>query len=168
MMVISCDPGLTGAIALICSKRGLLECEDIPICSNGQATGSMKNWVDVTGLRDLLVAWSVKHCFAENSVEVCIERPIAMPTLPSQTIACQFDTFGVIRALVSGKVPSVAVYFVNPQAWKKHFGLRSDKDESIACALKLYPSAFNMLARKKDHNRAEAILIGHWLIGELA
>lgn len=89
-----------------------------------------------------------------------------MPTLPAQTVASQFDTFGVIRALVSGRADAMTI--VNPQAWKKLFGLKNDKDESIACALRLYPSAASLLKLKKSHNRSESILIGHWLIVETA
>ncbi|MBP9149240.1 MAG: hypothetical protein KBG00_10710 [Rhodoferax sp.] len=168
MLVISCDPGLTGAITLLCSQRGLLECEDIPTCDNGQSTGSMKRWVDVDGLQGMLANWSIKHDFAGQAVEACIERPIPMPTLPAQTVASQFDTFGVIRAIVGGRVPMKAMTIVNPQIWKKRFGLKSDKDASIACALRLYPRAAKFLARKKDHNRSESILIGHWLMSEMA
>ena len=51
MLIISCDPGLTGAVALLDSKRGLLECEDIPTCANGTASGSMRNWVDAERLQ---------------------------------------------------------------------------------------------------------------------
>ncbi len=167
MLIISCDPGLTGAITLLCSERGLLECEDIPTCDNGTTTGSMKRWVDTAALQNILVLWSRRHSFADQSVQACIERPIPMPTLPAQTVASQFDTFGVIRALVTSKVALGAMTIVNPQVWKKTFGLKSDKDASIACALRLYPKAARYLARKKDHNRSESILIGHWLMGEL-
>lgn len=168
MLIISCDPGLTGAISLICSQRGLLECEDIPTCGNGQTTGSMLRWVDTLALQSMLANWSTKHDFANQSVQACIERPIPMPTLPAQTVASQFDTFGVIRALVTSKVAQGAMTIVNPQVWKKTFGLKSDKDASIACALRLYPAAARFLARKKDHNRSESILIGHWLMREVA
>jgi hypothetical protein len=168
MLIISCDPGLTGAITLLCSERGLLECEDIPTCDNGTTTGSMKKWVDTAKLQNILSFWATRYVFAGQSVQACIERPIPMPTLPAQTVASQFDTFGVIRALVSGKVGLSAMMIVNPQVWKKTFGLKSDKNESIACALRLYPAAAKFLARKKDHNRSESILIGHWLMRELA
>jgi hypothetical protein len=168
MLILSCDPGLTGAISLLCSQRGLLECEDLPTCGNGQSTGKMLRWIDVSALQAILANWSTKHDFASNSVHAAIERPIPMPTLPAQTVASQFDTFGVIRALVGGKVPLNAVTIVNPQAWKKIFGLKSDKDESIACALRVYPSAAKYLGRKRDHNRAESVLIGRWLMVELA
>lgn len=168
MLIISCDPGLTGAITLLCSVRGLLECEDIPTCDNGTTTGSMKRWVDTATLQSILALWSRRHDFAGQSVQAAIERPIPMPSLPAQTVASQFDTFGAIRALLTSKVDFGAMTIVNPQVWKKAFGLKSDKDASIACALRLYPAAAKFLARKKDHNRSESILIGHWLMRELA
>jgi crossover junction endodeoxyribonuclease RuvC len=166
MLIISSDPGLTGAITLLCSQAGLLECEDIPTCSNGTSTGSMKRWVDTEALSTTLGLWSRRHSFATQSVHACIERPIPMPTLPAQTVASQFDTFGAIRALVGSKVPGLTI--VNPREWKKPFGLKSDKDESIACALRLYPAAAKWIYRKRDHNRAESALIGRWLQMELA
>lgn len=166
MLIISSDPGLTGAITLLCSQSGLLECEDIPTCSNGTSTGSMKRWVDTDALSVILGNWSRLHSFATQSVHACIERPIPMPSLPAQTVASQFDTFGAIRALIGARVPELTI--VNPREWKKPFGLKSDKDASIACALRLYPSAAKWIYRKRDHNRAESALIGRWLQMELA
>lgn len=166
MIVIGADPGLTGAISLLCSQRGLLECADIPTESNGTASGKMLRWVDAQKLQALLADWSARHDFAKEAVHACIERPIPMPTLPAQTVASQFDTFGVLRALVSGKVASGAMCIVNPKDWKRLYGLGSDKASSRAAALRLYPSA--PVTRAKDHNRAESVLIGHWLLRELA
>jgi hypothetical protein len=171
MLILSSDPGLTGAVSLLCSQRGLLECDDIPTCSNGQTTGSMRNWVDVDALQTLLSSWSSRHEFAQHSVRAVIERPIPMPKLPSQTIAAQFDTVGVLRALIGRAVGPGGVHMVNPREWKKFFGLnggKSEKDESIACALRLYPSASKWIYRKRDHNRSEAVLLGHFLMRQLA
>ncbi|NVO06567.1 MAG: hypothetical protein HXX19_11835 [Rhodoferax sp.] len=166
MLVIGVDPGLTGAISLLCSERGLLECEDLPTCGNGQETGKMLRWIDANALQAMLREWSVGHGFAEHSVHACIERPIPMPTLPAQTVASQFDTFGVIRALVSGKVAPDGMTIINPRDWKKLFGLGTDKNASRETALRLYPEAPVKLV--KHHNRAEAILIGHWLLREVS
>ena len=168
MLVIGCDPGLTGAISLLCSERGLLECEDLPTCGNGQNTGKMLRWIDVEKLQDLLRKWSIDWRFAEQSVHACIERPIPMPSMPSTTTASSFDTFGVVRALVTGKVAPNGMTVVNPSTWKKLFGLHTDKDASIVCAKRLYPDSAASLARKRDHNRAESILIGHWLLREVS
>ena len=60
MLIIGVDPGLTGAISLLCSSRGLLACVDLPVCSNGQATGKMLRWLDAEQLQGLLANWSAK------------------------------------------------------------------------------------------------------------
>lgn len=166
MMVISVDPGLTGAVSLIDSHRGLLECIDIPTCDNGVATGSMKRWVDAAGLEAVMREWSAKHEFARGAVHAVIERPIPMPSLPAQTIASQFDTFGTIRSILTCLLPMAAVEYVSPQAWKKIFGVGNDKGAARACCQRLYPTA--PVSRVKDHNRAEAVLIGHWWLMENA
>jgi hypothetical protein len=163
MIVIGIDPGLTGSICLIDSERGLLDSADIPTCDNGLATGSMKRWVDPHALEQVLREWSGKWGFASDSVHAAIERPIPMPSLPAQTIASQFDTFGVIRAVV---MRHAAVECVAPSIWKKIYGFGKDKAEARACCKRLYPGA--AVARVKDHNTAEAILIGHWLLRKLA
>lgn len=157
-MIVGCDPGLTGAIALI-NQGKLLECFDIPTCDNGQATGSMKRWVDIDKLREELQALSKLHDFARHAVFGVIERPIPMPTLPAQTIASQFDTFGVLRASLA-PIARDGMRAVNPSEWKRFYGLKSDKDAARTTAMALYPDA--PVRRQKDHNRAEAILIAHW------
>ena len=164
--MLSSDPGLTGAIALLDSERGLLACEDLPTCANGTATGSMKRWLDTDALEALLTQWSKQHDFAEHSVFAVIERPIPMPSLPAQTIASQFDTFGVLRAALARRVPDAHMRYVNPRDWKTSFGLSRDKNASRECCLRLYPSA--PVNKVRFHNRAEAILIGHFLMRELA
>jgi len=164
MMFLGCDPGLTGAICLIDGTRGeLLECVDIPTCDNGLASGSMKRWVDVSTLEELLLDWSATYRFANESIHAALERPIPMPRLPAQTIASQFDTFGTIRAVLHGHCDELQ--YVAPQAWKKMFAVGNDKEAARACCLRLYPDA--PVKRVKDHNRAEAILVGHWLRREL-
>lgn len=173
MIVIGCDPGLSGAVSLIdCTSGELLECADIPTCDNG-SNGSMRNWVDVGALEAMLADWSARHAFARDSVHACIERPVAAPTIgafkrkvPAQTIAAQFDTFGSIRALIARV--SREVHFTSPQTWKRLYGLAGDdaKNEARACCLRLYPDA--PVQRVKDHNRAESILIAHWLRREIA
>ncbi len=157
-MIIGCDPGLTGAISLIDEGR-LLECFDIPTCDNGQASGSMKRWVDAAAVHDVLREWSTRHGFAREYVTAVIERPIPMPTLPAQTIASQFDSFGVLRAMLDDAAHGPLVV-VNPSEWKRFYGLKSDKEAARSTAMTLYPDA--PVRRQKDHNRAESLLIAHW------
>jgi hypothetical protein len=157
---IGVDPGLTGAISLLCTERGLLECADIPTCPNGTASGSMKRWLDAPALAALVDDWAWRHDFARDAVAGVVERPIPMPTLPAQTIASQFDTFGAIRAILARRA---AVHFVNPREWKKSFKLGNDKDIARAVCRDQHPTAPVTLV--KHHNRAESILIAHhWLL----
>jgi len=165
MIVLGVDPGLTGAVAAICSARGLLDIMDIPVCDNGHASGSMRNWVDVAALVLALRDWSQRFEFAAHGqVLAAMERPIPMPTLPAQTIASQFDTVGAIRAALICRACPVTM--VEPGKWKKRYALGRDKDASREVAARLYPAADKLLARKKDHNRAEALLIGDWHLQE--
>lgn len=159
MKVIGCDPGVTGAICLIEAGR-LLECEDIPVAPNGMASGRVTRWVDARALDTLLRDWSARHDFARDVVTGAIERPIPMPNLPSTTTASSFDTFGVVRALVGLRVKELVA--VEPRQWKKFYGLGTEKDASRDMALRFYEDA--PVRRARDHNRAEAILVAHWLL----
>lgn len=60
------------------------------------------------------------------------------------------------------------VRVVGPAAWKRDVGLYGrafTKDDSRARALLLYPTLEAELRRKKDHGRAEALLIAAWGLG---
>jgi hypothetical protein len=165
VIVIGVDPGLTGAIVAIDSRAGVIECADMPTAENGIETGSMKRWVCAAALRDLLAEWSGRHEFARESVLTVLERPIPMPSLPAQTIASQFDTFGVLRAELE-RLAKLQV--ITPQEWKKFYGIGHDKDKARTVATTLYPDAAAFFKRIKDHNRAEACLIAHWLLRRVA
>jgi hypothetical protein len=54
------------------------------------------------------------------------------------------------------------VEVVKPQAWKLALGLsgkKTSKDDSIEMAKMVFPESEDMLQRKKDHGRAESLLI---------
>lgn len=55
---------------------------------------------------------------------------------------------------------NMPVLRVFPQKWKKAMGLTSEKEDSLVMARDLWPSA--PLARKKDNNLAEAILLAEF------
>ena len=160
MIVCGIDPGLTGALAILCSRMGLLHCVDLPTCANGTDSGSMRRWIDVRTLDLELRKVAEKFDFAREAVFCFIERPIAMPTLPAQTIASQFDTFGVVRALIESKTWGQELRYLIPREWKAFFKLGVDKGASRAACLVLYPDA--PVSMVKHHNRAEAILIAHY------
>lgn len=160
MMFIGIDPGVTGAICLL-QPGELLECADLPTEPNGN-NGQVKRWVDANALDMLLAEWSAKHEFARESVHGVIERAIPMPQMPSTTNASTFDSFGVCRGALSCWLDDVT--YIEPRTWKKSYALAKDKSHSIRIALTLYPDAARFISKALHHNRAEAVLLAHWLL----
>ena len=55
------------------------------------------------------------------------------------------------------------IYFVRPAKWKKHFDLiNSQKDSSRMKVIEMFPKFSSFLSRKKDSNKADAILIANF------
>ena len=58
---------------------------------------------------------------------------------------------------------TVTNFFVRPSKWKKHFELiNSSKDASRTKAIEMYPKLSSELAKKKDVNKSDAILIARF------
>lgn len=155
---IGVDPGLTGAIALL-EKGRVLECRDLIVQDNETPGGKVNRRIDAEAMNDLLTDWSHRYEFGRNVVYACLEAAVPLPKMPSTTTASTFDSFGCLRTLLILRMP---LTIVHPQRWKRTFGLKAIKDESIEMARRLYPNAGEHVVLKKHHNRAEAILIGHW------
>lgn len=165
MLIISVDPGLTGALAMI-DHRGLQAVADMPIMA--KSSGTVKNQVNAAALTTLLQEWCNGH--DKNEIMVLMEAQHAMGKQKngrSQGASSNFSlghTAGIIEGVVVAK--GLPHEIVTPQSWKKHYGLDSDKEKARTLAQRLYPEA--SLARMKDHNRAEAILIAAYGYGRHA
>lgn len=158
MIAIGIDPGMTGAIAAVCQRRGLLDVADMPTCRNGLEKGGSLKWVDDLELWTLLAEWASKFEFAMEHVTAYIERPIPMPGQQVWTTASSFDSQGALRSVcrLRGYGPTM----ISPYEWKKFYGLGKDKGGSLRVSKNLYPSA--PITLKKHHGRAEAVLIAHY------
>jgi len=90
----------------------------------------------------------------------------------AQTAFVQGYNFGLWRGILAAQEFDIKV--VKPQAWKAALGLKfkgSTKDDSIAMAKALFPEVAHELSRKRDHGRAESLLIaayGHVANGAAA
>ena len=158
-LIIGIDPGLSGALALM-GNAGLLALSDIPVMAKGKGSGKVKNEVNAAGLNALLKEWVSGHA---DDVLVVIERVSSMPGQGVASMMSLGDTVGCIRGVVAAR--GYPVHWVTPQTWKKHYTLTAGKDVdgkelARAKAIQLFPEAD--LVRKKDHNRAEAVLIARW------
>jgi Holliday junction resolvasome RuvABC endonuclease subunit len=156
MIAVGIDPGLTGAAAFV-DSRGTCAIIDMPTVALA-GTGLIRRRIDggalARGLRE--------YCPIGEPRVVAIE---AVRTMGGQNNAVQTQgslmrSLGAIEAVL--EVLRLDFQSVEPQVWKGFYGLGSDKKESMAKALSLYPDAPIRLA--KDHNKAEALLIAHWML----
>lgn len=148
---VGIDPGITGAIGVL-FPDGRAEVHDIPTVVSGK--GTVKREIDAHALAGLLDLFIGKRAV--------LERTSAMP---GQGVASMFS-MGVSRGVILGVLGALAVPYVEvqPARWKAYFNLLgADKDRSRTIALQLFPECAPQLARKKDHNRAEALLLARYL-----
>jgi crossover junction endodeoxyribonuclease RuvC len=90
-----------------------------------------------------------------------VEKVSAMP---KQGVSSTFK-FGMGAGLLRGVLAGAGVPIIDatPTVWKKHFKLDSDAEKARALAIRRFPT-LDGLGRKKDHNRAEALLLALWHI----
>ncbi len=154
MLILGIDPGLSGAISLV-GSQGLVDMQDMPVMPRS-AGGTVKQQVNAAGLYSLIRGLMNGH--DKNEFIVFFERVNAMPKQGSASTFSLGHTAGIIEGVISATGLSHEI--ITPQSWKKHFKLTADKDAARALAQRYYPSA--SLARKKDHNRAESLLIARY------
>jgi crossover junction endodeoxyribonuclease RuvC len=153
MKIIGIDPGLSGAIAILENNK-VLSLFDIPVMSEGKKNKRQLNSA-------LLVSMLKKNISTEDEIAVVVEQVNAMP---GQGVTSMFNfgqTFGAIKGICAAL--NLPIFFVRPSKWKKHFELiNSSKDSSRTKAIEMYPKLSNELAKKKDVNKSDAILIARF------
>ncbi|HIF62232.1 MAG TPA: crossover junction endodeoxyribonuclease [Candidatus Pelagibacter sp.] len=150
MIIIGVDPGISGAISVIENKK-ILEVYDTPTMIEGKKNKRQINGAQVSNIFK-------ERLNGNKEVVVVVENVNAMP---GQGVTSMFNfgqSFGVIKGICAAL--NLPIYFVRPTKWKKHFNLiKTNKDASRTKVIEAYPEISNKLHRKKDSNRADAILI---------
>lgn len=145
MRVLGVDPGLSGGLAVVEAPRKLLGVSSIP--TTGEAA---KRRVDVVATLE----WIRQH----SPDAAVIERAQAMPDQGASSGFVYGRAVGALEACIQGLLIPMTV--IEASAWKKANGLIGrGKEDSRQRALLLFPDGHGMLARKMDHNRAEAALM---------
>ena len=98
-----------------------------------------------------------------KETSVIIEQVSAMP---GQGVTSMFNfgqSYGVIKGIfLALEIPT---FFIRPAKWKKHFDLLgTEKDASRIKAIEMFPDLYVQLAKKKDSNKSDAILIGKYFV----
>ena len=155
MKIIGIDPGLNGAIVIMENNK-VLSVFDMPVMSEGKKNKRQLNSAQ-------LVRIIKENTLANDDINVVVEQVNAMP---GQGVTSMFNfgqTFGAIKGVCAAL--ELPIFFVRPAKWKKHFELiNASKDSSRTKVIEMYPTLSNDLAKKKDVNKSDAILIARYYI----
>jgi|TARA_B100000941_G_scaffold180509_1_gene129490 crossover junction endodeoxyribonuclease RuvC len=152
MFIIGIDPGISGAICFFESDI-IKDVIEMPVMADGK-----KNKRQINGPQIVNEIQKRIENIPKKNIFVVVEHVSAMP---GQGVTSMFNfgqSFGVIKGICSAlKLP---IYFVRPVKWKKYFNLiKTDKEASRSKAIQIFPYISSKLSKKKDNNKADAILI---------
>ena len=151
MYTIGIDPGLQGSVAILDSDGILQGLVDTPTLSVKVQRG-IRHVYDAPGLVALLQPYASLHS------HVVIEASQAMPGQGTRSTFTTGYGMGLwIGILATLELPYTSV---RPGVWKRSLALGKDKEASRLRAIQLFPGA--ELRRKKDHGRAEALLLAYY------
>ena len=152
MLIIGIDPGLSGSICFFEDGK-ILDAIEMPTMTEGK-----KNKRQVNGAQIYNEISKNINKTEKNNIRVVIEQVSAMP---GQGVTSMFNfgqSFGILKGICSAM--QLPMYFIRPAKWKKYFGLiNSEKDASRTRAIEMFPYFSSHLSKKKDSNKADAILI---------
>tara|TARA_B100000945_G_scaffold280109_1_gene246893 strand:+ start:157 stop:648 length:492 start_codon:yes stop_codon:yes gene_type:complete len=153
MRIIGIDPGLSGAIAILDDLK-VFDMFDMPIMSEGKKNKNQLNSAQLVNIMK-------RHILSNGDTFVIVEQVSAMP---GQGVTSMFNfgqTFGAIKGICASL--NLPIFYVRPAKWKKHFELiNASKDASRTKVIEMYPSISDRLRKKKDVNKADAILIARY------
>ena len=152
MLIIGIDPGISGAMCFF-QNGEITDVIDMPSMADGKKNKRQINSQQVFNeISERIIN------IPKKEIIVVIEQVSAMP---GQGVTSMFNfgqSFGVIKGICAAL--NLPIYFVRPTKWKKHFNLiKTNKDASRTKVIEVYPELSSKLHRKKDSNRADAILI---------
>ena len=152
MLIIGIDPGISGSICFFQDGK-IVDAVEMPTMIEGK-----KNKKQVNGSQIFNEISEKIKKIDKKDVKVVIEQVSAMP---GQGVTSMFNfgqSFGILKGICSAM--QLPMYFVRPIKWKKYFNLiNSEKDASRTRAIEIFPYFSSQLSRKKDSNKADAILI---------
>ncbi len=155
MLIIGIDPGISGSICFL--EDGIIkDVVEMPTMTEGK-----KNKKQVNGSQIFNEISFRTKTYEKKNIKVVIEQVSAMP---GQGVTSMFNfgqSFGILKGICSAM--QLPIYFVRPAKWKKYFNLiNSEKDASRTRAIEIFPYFSSNLSKKKDSNKADAILIASY------
>ena len=155
MLIIGIDPGISGAICFFDNGK-ILDVIEMPTMNEGKKNKRQVNGAQI--YNEISKRVNKTH---NDDVRVVVEQVSAMP---GQGVTSMFNfgqSFGILKGLCSAM--QLSIYFVRPARWKRFYNLiNSEKDASRTRAIEIFPYFSSNLSKKKDSNKADAILIASY------
>lgn len=117
---------------------------------------------DIRAVNGMIDPVLLAHALADMKVERAVVENVH--AMPKQGLSSTFK-FGMACGIIHGVCGALRlpITLVTPSQWKGHFHLPGkDKEPSRQAAIRKWPEHARRLDRKKDADRAEALLIGDW------
>ena len=155
MLIIGIDPGISGSICFF-KDGNILDVIEMPTMTEGKKNKKQVNGSQIYNEISKQINYTEK-----KDIKVIIEQVSAMP---GQGVTSMFNfgqSYGILKGICSAM--QLPMYFVRPAKWKKYFSLiNSEKDASRTKAIEIFPYFSLNLSKKKDSNKADAILIASY------
>ena len=155
MLIIGIDPGISGSLCFFEDGK-ILDVIEMPVMAEGK-----KNKKQVNGSQIYNEITKRTKLIDKKDIRVIIEQVSAMP---GQGVTSMFNfgqSYGILKGICSAM--QLSMYFIRPAKWKKYFNLiNSEKDASRTKAIGIFPYFSSNLAKKKDSNKDDAILIANY------
>jgi crossover junction endodeoxyribonuclease RuvC len=143
MIFAAVDPGAVHAAIAVFHDHTPVFVDDIR---------TVNGMLDSTAFAHALEDMKVAHMVVEN-----------VHAMPLQGLSSTFR-FGMGVGIIHGVAGALRLplTLVTPRQWKAYHALSSEKEHARALAIRKWPELNKYLDRKKDADRAEALLIGDW------
>ena len=152
MLIIGIDPGISGSICFF-NEGKIIDVVEMPTMIEGKKNKKQVNGAQIFNE----ISAKIKE-LEKKDIKIVIEQVSAMP---GQGVTSMFNfgqSYGILKGICSAM--QLPMYFVRPAKWKKYFNLiNSEKDASRTRAIEIFPYFSSQLSRKKDSNKADAILL---------
>jgi crossover junction endodeoxyribonuclease RuvC len=155
VLIIGIDPGISGSICFFEDGK-ILDVVEMPTMTEGKKNKRQVNGSQVYNE----ISKRIKQV-DKKEIKVIIEQVSAMP---GQGVTSMFNfgqSYGILKGICSAM--QLPMYFVRPAKWKKYYSLiNSEKDASRTKAIEIFPYFSINLSKKKDSNKADAILLASY------
>ena len=160
--VIACDPGAPLCLALVSASGKLVAiAEKDEVATNFKKSSWQNNAPLIVHKMKKWIGWSKLP--VRGVIELVGPHPGEGLVSACRFVGSYYMMLGIFAAL------DIKVEQVTPQKWKKDLGLRFTaernlKEASRAMAIQEFPDKIDLFKYKKSHDRAEAGLLGLWLL----